>query len=246
MYLLRPSDKPFSRRLSNSTSEEAVAEPTDSAPEAPETVAAPAEDSEGSASKTKSTEETALPPSTEGNTEVHASTEAGAASDASSATAEPTGSAASPTPATASTTPAKPKKTPKAKKEVPGLPFDLPDYSSPFLFIPAYLEVSFPTCSAIYVRHPTARPGYSEIPTPYDADGEVMRLGWEFYQGVGRRRRGVDDVGDEDTASAAALKNLYTADGKRNWSANWEDTQMEKRHMRAVRQGRGRWAHRPL
>jgi len=60
-------------------------------------------------------------------------------------------------------------------------PFNLPAYASPFLFIPAYIEVSFATCSAIYVRHPTARPGYSEIPTPYEADGEVVRLAWEWY-----------------------------------------------------------------
>ncbi|KAG1848045.1 hypothetical protein DFJ58DRAFT_842986 [Suillus subalutaceus] len=45
-------------------------------------------------------------------------------------------------------------------------PFNLPPYASLFVFIPAYAEVSFSTCSAIYVRHPTARPGYSEIPTP--------------------------------------------------------------------------------
>ncbi|KAG6908448.1 hypothetical protein DXG01_004531 [Tephrocybe rancida] len=66
-------------------------------------------------------------------------------------------------------------------------PFYLPHYSSPWLFIPAYIEPSFSTCSAIYVRHPTARPGYSEIPTPYDADGEVVRLAWEWY--VERRPR---------------------------------------------------------
>lgn len=68
-------------------------------------------------------------------------------------------------------------------------PFDLPAYASPFIFIPAYLEVSFPTCSAIYMRHPTARPGYSEIPTPYDADGEVVRLAWEWYSKVRPRNR---------------------------------------------------------
>jgi len=68
-------------------------------------------------------------------------------------------------------------------------PFDLPAYASPFIFIPAYLEVSFPTCSVIYVRHPTARPGYSEIPTPYDADGEVVRLAWEWYSKVRPRNR---------------------------------------------------------
>ncbi|KIJ09111.1 hypothetical protein PAXINDRAFT_172615 [Paxillus involutus ATCC 200175] len=60
-------------------------------------------------------------------------------------------------------------------------PFNLPPYASPFIFLPAYAEVSFQTCSAIYVRHPTARPGYSEIPTPYDADGEIVRLAWEWY-----------------------------------------------------------------
>jgi len=68
-------------------------------------------------------------------------------------------------------------------------PFVPPDYSTPFIFIPAYLEVSFPSCSAIYLRHPTARPGYSEIPTPYDADGEVVRLAWEWYAKVRPRMR---------------------------------------------------------
>ena len=60
-------------------------------------------------------------------------------------------------------------------------PFFLPQYASPWLYIPAYIEVSFATCSAVYVRHPTARPGYSEIPTPYDADGAVIRFAWEWY-----------------------------------------------------------------
>ncbi|KAF6752827.1 nam9 protein [Ephemerocybe angulata] len=66
-------------------------------------------------------------------------------------------------------------------------PFFLPHYASPWLFIPAYIEPSFSTCSAIYVRHPTARPGYSEIPTPYDADGALLRYAWEWY--VQRRPR---------------------------------------------------------
>jgi hypothetical protein len=68
-------------------------------------------------------------------------------------------------------------------------PFNLPAYASPFIFVPAYLEVSFPTCSVVYVRPPTARPGYSEIPTPYDADGEVVRLAWEWYSKVRPRNR---------------------------------------------------------
>lgn len=63
----------------------------------------------------------------------------------------------------------------------PLTPFYLPQYASPWLHIPAYIEVSFKTCSAVYVRHPTARPGYSEIPTPYDADGALVRYAWEWY-----------------------------------------------------------------
>lgn len=68
-------------------------------------------------------------------------------------------------------------------------PFKLPPYASPFIFIPAYIEPSFKTCSAIYLRHPTARPGYSEIPTPYHADGEIVRLAWEWYTRVRPRMR---------------------------------------------------------
>jgi len=78
------------------------------------------------------------------------------------------------------TPPAKPHVAPS--KTPDGLtPFHLPPYASPFIFLPAYAEVSFQTCSAVYVRHPTARPGYSEIPTPYDADGEIVRFAWEWY-----------------------------------------------------------------
>jgi ribosomal protein S4 len=58
------------------------------------------------------------------------------------------------------------------------LRFRLPDFAAPFLFIPPYIEPSFSTCSAVYLRHPTASPGVSEVPSPYEADGEVMRLAW--------------------------------------------------------------------
>jgi len=80
-------------------------------------------------------------------------------------------------------------KGPKPEPESGLTPFNLPDYASPFIFVPAYLEVSFPTCSTVYLRHPTARPGYSEIPTPFDADGEVVRLAWEWYSKVRPRMR---------------------------------------------------------
>lgn len=94
---------------------------------------------------------------------------------------------------------------PRAKKEEaplpPGvLPFNLPPYASPFLFIPPYLEASFLTCSAIYLRHPTITPfrrkgrsdrpgetastsiGYrTDLPSPYPAGGELFTLAWEHY-----------------------------------------------------------------
>ena len=75
----------------------------------------------------------------------------------------------------------------KNKKDL--TPFHLPPYASPWIFVPAYIECSFATCSAIYLRHPTARPGYSEVPTPYDADGEVVRLAWEWYSRMRPRIR---------------------------------------------------------
>ena len=68
-------------------------------------------------------------------------------------------------------------------------PFNLPPYAAPFIFIPAYIEVNFATCSAVFVRRPTARYDYSEIPSPYEADGEIMRLTWEWYNKVRPRMR---------------------------------------------------------
>lgn len=225
MYLLRSSDHPFEAQTASS-SEESESQLEEESIEASET------DTNSSPSVQEGVPEG----------EVAADTSKVSTEELPSQAA-PSESLSTPSPTTKPSTEQVSSR--KPKKQVPGLSFDLPDYSAPFLFVPAYLEVSFPTCSAIYVRHPTARPGYSEIPTPYDADGEVMRLGWEFYKGVGRRRRGVQDLGEEDVTASAA-KDLWTEDGKRNWTANWDDTVLEKRHMRAVRQGRGKWAHRPL
>ncbi|EEP78416.1 conserved hypothetical protein [Uncinocarpus reesii 1704] len=42
------------------------------------------------------------------------------------------------------------------------------DYMSAFAFIPRYLEVNQNICAAVYVRHPVARPGLSEVPTPFN------------------------------------------------------------------------------
>ncbi|KAF3483669.1 mitochondrial 37S ribosomal protein NAM9 [Arthroderma uncinatum] len=45
------------------------------------------------------------------------------------------------------------------------------DYMSPFAFVPRYLEVNHNICAAVYLRHPVARPGMAEVPTPY---GEIV------------------------------------------------------------------------
>lgn len=123
-------------------------------------------------------------------TEVEETTE-GSAKESEEATtpAESTESADPSTPAapkaetTATASPA------SAKQDTAKAWFTLPAYAAPHLFIPAYLEPNFKTCSAVYVRHPTARPGYSEIPSPYDADGEVMSLSWEWFKWRGGSRR---------------------------------------------------------
>lgn len=83
----------------------------------------------------------------------------------------------------------------REKTLAPGVfPFTLPDYAAPFLFIPPYLEVSFTTCSTIYVRHPTIVPHRTagpdgkarwtfrtDLPSPYPAGGELYSMAWEHY-----------------------------------------------------------------
>jgi ribosomal protein S4 len=44
-----------------------------------------------------------------------------------------------------------------------GTPWRPRDYMSPFAFIPRYLEVNQNICAAVYLRHPVARPGLSEV-----------------------------------------------------------------------------------
>ncbi|KAI0019508.1 alpha-L RNA-binding motif-containing protein [Xylariomycetidae sp. FL0641] len=53
------------------------------------------------------------------------------------------------------------------------------NYMSPFACIPAYLEVNQNICSAVYLRHPVARPGQGEVPTPYNE--RVSQLAYNWY-----------------------------------------------------------------
>jgi hypothetical protein len=41
-------------------------------------------------------------------------------------------------------------------------------FMSAFAFIPRYLEVNPKICAAVYLRHPVARKGMAEVPTPFN------------------------------------------------------------------------------
>jgi len=52
------------------------------------------------------------------------------------------------------------------------------DYISAFAFIPRYLEVNHNICAAVYIRHPVARPGFGEVPTPYTEFANSGAFSW--------------------------------------------------------------------
>ncbi|KAJ4353631.1 uncharacterized protein N0V89_005361 [Didymosphaeria variabile] len=52
------------------------------------------------------------------------------------------------------------------------------DYMAAFAFIPRYLEVNQNICAAVYLRHPVARPGLSEVPTPFHVETGQLAFNW--------------------------------------------------------------------
>ncbi|KAI1335577.1 alpha-L RNA-binding motif-containing protein [Xylariaceae sp. FL0016] len=52
-------------------------------------------------------------------------------------------------------------------------------YMAPFAYIPKYLEVNQNICAAVYLRHPVAKNGFAEVPTPYP--NEVSQLAFNWY-----------------------------------------------------------------
>lgn len=56
---------------------------------------------------------------------------------------------------------------PVSEKKPYATPWQPRDYMSAFAFIPRYLEVNQNICAAVYLRHPVARPGLAEVPTPF-------------------------------------------------------------------------------
>jgi hypothetical protein len=51
-------------------------------------------------------------------------------------------------------------------------------YMAPFAFIPRYLEVNQKICAAVYLRHPVAKRGYGEVPTPFGYEVNQMAYTW--------------------------------------------------------------------
>lgn len=56
-------------------------------------------------------------------------------------------------------------------------------YMSAFAFIPRYLEVNHKICSAVYLRHPVARPGIAEVPSPFGAQTQQLAFNWYLRRG---------------------------------------------------------------
>lgn len=57
-------------------------------------------------------------------------------------------------------------------------PWEPRPWMAPFAFIPRYLEVNQNICSAVYLRHPVARQGHSEVPTPFPEMLGQLSFNW--------------------------------------------------------------------
>ncbi|KAK3398202.1 hypothetical protein B0T20DRAFT_353274 [Sordaria brevicollis] len=57
------------------------------------------------------------------------------------------------------------------------------NYMSAFAFIPRYLEVNQNICAAVYLRHPVARPGESEVPSPFSPIINQLAFNWYLRRG---------------------------------------------------------------
>ncbi|GAO15759.1 hypothetical protein UVI_02043150 [Ustilaginoidea virens] len=56
-------------------------------------------------------------------------------------------------------------------------------FMSPFAFIPRYLEVNPNICAAVYIRHPIARKGMAEVPTPFSYLTSQLTHNWYLERG---------------------------------------------------------------
>jgi ribosomal protein S4 len=62
-------------------------------------------------------------------------------------------------------------------------PWEPRPYMSAFAFIPRYLEVNHNICSAVYLRHPVAKKGESEVPSPYGTSTHQLAFNWYVRNG---------------------------------------------------------------
>lgn len=60
-------------------------------------------------------------------------------------------------------------------------------YMSAFAFVPRYLEVNFDVCAAVYLRHPVARKGMAEVPTPFSYLTSQLAHNWYLERGPRER-----------------------------------------------------------
>lgn len=56
-------------------------------------------------------------------------------------------------------------------------------YMSAFAYIPRYLEVNPNICAAVYLRHPVARKGMAEVPTPFAYLTNQLTHNWYLERG---------------------------------------------------------------
>lgn len=56
-------------------------------------------------------------------------------------------------------------------------------FMSAFAFIPRYLEVNPNICAAVYLRHPVARKGMAEVPTPFSYLTSQLTHNWYLERG---------------------------------------------------------------
>ncbi|KAJ3181137.1 mitochondrial 37S ribosomal protein nam9 [Gaertneriomyces sp. JEL0708] len=58
-------------------------------------------------------------------------------------------------------------------------------WMAPHMFLPSYLEVSYPTCSAVFLRSPLPQPDEVEVPSPFPP--ESHQLVYEWYTNIYKR-----------------------------------------------------------
>lgn len=56
-------------------------------------------------------------------------------------------------------------------------------FMAAFAFIPRYLEVNHDICAAVYLRHPVARKGHAEVPTPFNYWTNQLAHNWYLQRG---------------------------------------------------------------